>query len=100
MSGIRPFEVVRNESDGEGAVEVAVVLKVKFLLKVRSRLLLPVSPLVLFSIGATVSMDKAMELFASDPSLLKLPAASQNLSDATEAQPLMVLSVEGVKVAE
>ena len=55
---------------------------------------------VLFSIGATVSMDKAMELFASDPSLLKLPAASQNLSDATEAQPLMVLSVEGVKVAE
>ena len=92
--------MVRNESDGEGAVEVAVGLKVKFLLKVRSRLLLPVSPLVLFSIGATVSMDKAMELFASDPSLLKLPAASQNLSDATEAQPLMVLSVEGVKVAE
>ena len=79
---------------------MAVVLKVKFLLKVRSSLLLPVLPPVLFSIGATVSMDKAMELFASDPSLLKLPAASQNLSDATEAQPLMVLSVEGVKVAE
>ena len=96
MSGISPFEVVRNGSEGERTVEVAVVLEMKFLLKVRSRLLLP----VLFSIGATVSMDKAMELFASDPSLLKLPAASQNLSDATETEPLMVLSVVGVKVAE
>ena len=46
-----------------------------------------------------VSTLKARELLASEPSLLVLPAASENFELATEITPLVVLFVVGVKVA-
>lgn len=45
-----------------------------------------------------VSIVKVTELLASEPSLLVLPAASENLELATEITPLVVLSAVGVKV--
>ena len=45
-----------------------------------------------------VSTVKVTELLASEPSLLVLPAASENLELATEITPLVVLSAVGVKV--
>ena len=50
-------------------------------------------------VGRRVSTEKVRELLASDPSLLVLPAESENLEEATEITPLVVLSVAGVKVA-
>jgi hypothetical protein len=38
-------------------------------------------------------------LFESDPSLLVIPIALENLDDATEITPFVVLSAVGVKVA-
>ena len=46
-----------------------------------------------------VSTVKVTELLASAPSLLVLPEESENLEEATEITPLVVLSVVGVKVA-
>ena len=46
-----------------------------------------------------VSTVKVTELLASAPSLLVLPEESENLDEATEITPLVVLSVVGVKVA-
>ena len=48
--------------------------------------------------AAVVSTVKVTELLASEPSLLVLPAASENLELATEITPLVVLSAVGVKV--
>ena len=42
---------------------------------------------------------KVMELLASEPSLLLLPAESENFELATEITPSVVLSAVGVKVA-
>ena len=42
---------------------------------------------------------KVKELLASAPSLLVLPAESENFEPATEMTPSVVLSVVGVKVA-
>ena len=42
---------------------------------------------------------KVTELLASEPSILLLPAASENFELATEITPLVVLSAVGVKVA-
>ena len=39
------------------------------------------------------------ELLESAPSLLVLPAASENLADAIDTTPLVVLFAAGVKVA-
>ena len=50
-------------------------------------------------VGLTVSTLKVTELLASDPSLLVLPAASENFELATETTPSVVLSGVGVKVA-
>ena len=50
--------------------------------------------------GGLVSTVKETELLASEPSVLKLPLASENLEEATEITPLLVLLAEGVKVAE
>ena len=50
-------------------------------------------------VGLTVSTVKVRELLASDPSLLVLPAASENFELATETTPSVVLSAVGVKVA-
>ena len=43
---------------------------------------------------------KVMELFASEPSRLLLPAASENFELATEMTPSAVLFSVGVNVAE
>ena len=50
--------------------------------------------------GERVSTVSETELLASAPSLLRLPAASENLEEATEMTPSAVLSAVGVKVAE
>ena len=50
--------------------------------------------------GERVSTVRETELLASAPSLLRLPAASENLEEATEMTPSAVLSAVGVKVAE
>ena len=50
--------------------------------------------------GDRVSTVSETELLASAPSLLRLPAASENLEEATEITPSAVLSAVGVKVAE
>ena len=50
-------------------------------------------------VGWAVSIVKVCELLASDPSLLVLPAESENLEEATEITPLVVLFSVGVKVA-
>ena len=51
-------------------------------------------------VGLTVSTERLTELLLSEPSLLVLPAESENLEEATEITPSVVLLVEGVKVAE
>ena len=50
-------------------------------------------------VGLTLSMEKVTELLASVPSLLVLPAESENFELATEITPLVVLLSVGVKVA-
>ena len=50
-------------------------------------------------VGRTVSTVKVTELLASAPSLLVLPAESENFELATEITPSVLLSVVGVKVA-
>ena len=51
-------------------------------------------------VGLRVSTVRVTELLASDPSALRFPEESENLDDATEITPLVVLSAVGVKVAE
>lgn len=51
-------------------------------------------------VGLTVSTERLTELLLSEPSLLVLPAASENLELATETTALVVLSAVGVKVEE
>ena len=51
-------------------------------------------------VGLTVSTVRVTVLLLSEPSLLVLPAESENLEEATEITPLAVLSAVGVKVAE
>ena len=47
-----------------------------------------------------VSTVKVCELLSSEPSVFVLPAESENLAEATEMTPLVVLLVVGVNVAE
>ena len=54
---------------------------------------------VMAMVGRMVSTVKVTELLASEPSLLVLPAESENLAEATEITPSVVLSDVGVKVA-
>ena len=51
-------------------------------------------------VGLTVSTESVSELLESEPSVLELPAASENLELATEMTPSAVLFSVGVKVAE
>ena len=51
-------------------------------------------------VGLTVSTESVSELLESEPSVLELPAASENLELATEITPSVVLPSVGVKVAE
>ena len=59
---------------------------------------------VLFSRSTSVLMpeltERVTELLESEPSLLVLPAESENLEEATEITPSVVLSAVCVKVAE
>ena len=50
--------------------------------------------------GAAVSTEKRTELLRSEPSLLVLPAASENAAEPTEIRPSAVLLLEGEKEAE
>ena len=50
-------------------------------------------------VGLEVSTESVTVLLASEPSLLALPAESENLDESTEITPLAVLSAVGVKVA-
>ena len=50
-------------------------------------------------VGLTLSTEKVTELLASVPSLLVLPAESENFELATEITPSEVLLSVGVKVA-
>ena len=59
---------------------------------------LSASSSVMAMVGRIVSTVKVTELLESEPSLLVLPAASENLELATEITPLVVLSAVGVKV--
>ena len=52
------------------------------------------------AVEVLVSTVKVTELLASEPSLLALPATSENFELATEITPLVVLSAVGVKVVE
>ena len=61
---------------------------------------LSASSSVIAIVGLLVSTVKVTELFASAPSLLVLPAASENFVLATEIAPSAVLSAVGVKLAE
>ena len=54
---------------------------------------------VMAMVGRKVSTVKVTELLASEPSLLLLPAESENFELATEITPSVVLSAVGVKVA-
>ena len=54
---------------------------------------------VMAMVGRRVSTVKVTELLASAPSLLVLPEELENLDEATEITPSVVLSVVGVKVA-
>ena len=49
--------------------------------------------------GGRVSIVRVRELSGSEPSALVLPAESENLDEATETTPLVVLLAVGVKVA-
>ena len=60
---------------------------------------LSASSSVMAMVGRTVSTLKVTELFESDPSLLVLPAESENFELATEITPSAVLLSVGVKVA-
>ena len=51
-------------------------------------------------VGLMVSTVRVTVLFESEPSLLVLPAESENLDDATEIKPSVLLLFEGVKVDE
>ena len=53
---------------------------------------------VMAIVGLTVSTVKVTVLLVSEPLALRLPAASENLEEATEITPFVVLLVEGVKV--
>ena len=50
-------------------------------------------------VGLTVSTERVTVLLLSEPSVLVLPAESENLEEATEIRPLAVLSAVGVNVA-
>ena len=60
---------------------------------------LSTSSSVMAMVGREVSTVKVTELFESEPSLLVLPAESENFELATEITPLVVLLSVGVKVA-
>ena len=51
-------------------------------------------------VGGRVSIVRLRELSGSEPSALRLPAASEKAEEETEIRPSVVLLVLGVNVAE
>ena len=59
----------------------------------------PPSLMATVMVGAAVSTEKRTELLRSEPSMLALPAKSENAAEPTEITPSVVLPVLGVKEA-
>ena len=91
-----PPETVTSDSTKsvEASERVKVSVDVSPVLRVLSA-----SSSVMAMVGRTVSTVKVTELLASAPSLLVLPAESENFELATEITPSVVLLSVGVKVA-
>ena len=92
---IDPPEIVRSEA--VKSVEFSESKKVRFVFSPAFR---EEASALMAMVGLTVSIERVTLLSASEPSLLKLPAASQNLAEGTASNPLVVLLVEGVNLAE
>ena len=91
-----PPEIVT--SDSTKSVEASERVKVRVDVSPALREL-SASSSVMAMVGRMVSTVKVTELLASEPSLLLLPAESENFELATEITPSVVLSAVGVKVA-
>ena len=91
-----PPEIVT--SDSTKSVEASERVKVRVDVSPALREL-SASSSVIEMLGRMVSTLKVTELLASVPSLLVLPAESENFELATEITPLVVLLSVGVKVA-
>ena len=83
-------------SEATKLVEASLRVKVRVVVSPAIRLLLLALKAI---VGTTVSTERVMALFASEPSALALPAASVNTPLATLTVPLMVLLAVGVKSA-
>ena len=79
----------------EASESVKVTVVVSPMLKESSA-----SSSVMAMVGRMVLTERVTELLASEPSLLVLPAESENFEEATEITPLVELSAVGVNVAE
>ena len=91
-----PPEIVT--SDSTKSVDASERVKVRVDVSPAPREL-STSSSVMAMVGREVSTVKVTELFESEPSLLVLPAESENFELATEITPLVVLLSVGVKVA-
>ena len=91
-----PPEIVTSDSTKSVAASERVKVRVDVSPAPRE---LSTSSSVMAMVGREVSTVKVTELFESEPSLLVLPAESENFELATEITPLVVLLSVGVKVA-
>ena len=91
-----PPEIVTSDSTKSVAASERVKVRVDVSPAPRE---LSASSSVMAMVGGVVSTVKVTELFESEPSLLVLPAESENFELATEITPLVVLLSVGVKVA-
>ena len=91
-----PPEIVTSDSTKSVAASERVKVRVAVSPAPRE---LSTSSSVMAMVGREVSTVKVTELFESEPSLLVLPAESENFELATEITPLVVLLSMGVKVA-
>ena len=91
-----PPEIVTSDSTKSVAASERVKVRVDVSPAPRE---LSTSSSVMAMVGREVSTVKVTELFESEPSLLVLPAESENFELATEITPSAVLLSVGVKVA-
>ena len=91
-----PPEIVTSDSTKSVAASERVKVRVDVSPAPRE---LSTSSSVMAMVGREVSTVKVTELFESEPSLLVLPAESENFELATEITPSVVLLSVGVKVA-
>ena len=100
----KPFTLLKVESDPPETVISSIVKSVEDSLNVN--VIRAVSPAfrevtseVTMIVGKTVSIVNVTVLFASIPSILKLPAISVNELFTTPTTPFAILFVSGVKTA-